>query len=367
MITLLLVLLPVLIIPWIVRLIWPKEITWLEMGSIAALGAVITATVYAVGAYSETADEEIWSGQIIQKQRVHDTYEESYECNCTTSRDSKGNTKRSCQTCYRTHYTVEWNCNTTIGSFQYDKLDRTSRSVYLSPDPQNYTVAQVGDPVSRSVGFTNYVKAVPDSLFHAHNIQKFEKMLPEYPGQIYSMYKINRALSVGVPVPDLAQWNQDISLALRTLGPQKQANIIVLFANTADQSYVQALEGKWIGGKKNDIIVVMGVTQYPKIDFVTISSWTDKQIFKVELRNAIMDIGEVNRPKIMAAITEHTNKSFVRKQMKDFEYLKAQIEPPTWVLTLAVILGMIASLGSTYYFYHNDPFGGSSYRRGRRF
>lgn len=363
MITLLMVLVPVLLMPWIVRLVWPHEITWLEMGATLVIGVILSVSVYAVGVYGETSDEEIWSGQIVSKQRVHDTYEEPYECNCTTRRDSKGNPKRSCQTCYRTHYTVEWNCNTTIGSFQYDKLDETSRRVYMSPDPQIYTNAAIGEPVSKSVSFTNYVKAVPDSLFHAHNIQKFEKMLPEYPGHIYNMYKINRALSAGVPVPDLQQWNQDISLALRTLGPQKQANIIVVFANTADQTYVQALEGKWIGGKKNDIIVVMGVTQYPKIDFVTVSSWTDSQIFKVELRNAILEIGEIDRPKIMAAIAQHTQKSFVRKQMKDFEYLKAQIEPPTWVLTLAVILGIIASLGSSYYFYHNDPFGGNSRRR----
>jgi len=354
-----------MILPWIAKAVWPHEIKWAEMAVASVLAIVVAGAVYGFGLYDQTADQEIWNGQLVSKQRIHDTYEQSYECNCTSSTDSKGNTTRSCQTCYETHYTVEWLCNTTIGTLQYDKLDSTSRSVYKKPDPFLYTRAQVGDPVSRSVAFTNYVKAVPDSLFHQHDIQKFEKLIPPYPGNIYELYRINRALAAGVMIPDLADWNQDISLILRKLGPQKQANVITVFVNTNDMNYVQALEGKWIGGKKNDIIVIMGVTQYPKIDWVAVSSWTDSQIFKVQLRDAITEIGVVDRSKIIAAIEQHTMKSFVRKKMKDFEYLKAQIEPSATVLTLAVILSMLASIGSTFYFYKYDPFG-SSYRSSRR-
>jgi hypothetical protein len=220
-------------------------------------------------------------------------------------------------------------------------------------EPPRWTQVKTGDPVCTTHSFTNYVKAVPDSLFHANLTHKFDALVPEYPDGVYDYYKLNRAISVGVPVPDILQWNADISDILRTLGPSKQANVIVIFVNTSDESYLHALEGKWIGGKKNDIIVILGITKYPKIDFVAISSWTDAQLFKVQLRDDIAAVGTVDRAKIIQAIQTNTAKAFQRKHMKDFEYLKSQIEPPMWVLILAVLLGIVASIATTYFVHRN--------------
>lgn len=358
---LLVVLVLPMILPWIAKIMWKHEITWAEMACTLVIGAALSAGVYFAGAHAQTADTEIINGEVTDKERVHGSYTRSYECRCSTN--SKG--VRSCSTCYEDHYTVTWNCKTNLGTIRIDHKDRTSRSVYLTPDPDRYTVIQRGDPVAMEHGFTNYVKAVPDSLFHANQTKKFDALIPKYPDEVFDYYKINRTFAMGVSVPDLAQWNQDISVMLRKLGPQKQANVVVLFVNTADQSYLHALEGKWIGGKKNDIIVIIGTTAYPKIDWVAVSSWTDKQLFKVQLRDEIMALGNVDRSQIIAAIDKHTMSTYVRKSMKDFEYLKSQIEPPVWVLILAVILGMIASGGLTWYFYHNDPFGSGAgtYRR----
>lgn len=361
---LLLIILIPLVLPWIARMIWPREISWKEMGIATVAGVAISGGVYWAGLYAQTADTEILNGEVTGKQRIHDSYVRTYECMCST--DSKGN--RSCSTCTEDHYTVEWKCNTNLGGIRIDYKDSTWRSVYNTPDPQRYTIIRNGDPVAVEHSFTNYVKAVPDSLFHNVDTHKFEKLIPTYPDDVFDFYRINRAFAMGVAVPDLADWNQDISLMLRKLGPQRQANVIVVFANTADQSYLYALEGKWIGGKKNDIIVVLGVTQYPKIDWVGVSSWTDKALFKVQLRDDIMALGNVDRAQIIQAIDKNTMATFKRKSMKDFEYLKHQIEPPTWVLILALVLGIVASVGATFYFYRNDPFGsgGGMYRR-RRF
>ena len=124
-------------------------------------------------------------------------------------------------------------------------------------------------------------------------------MVPTYPKNIQDYYRINRAISVGVAVPDIQQWNADISNILKQLGPQKQANVIVLFVNTNDPQYEYALRSAWLGGKKNDIVVMIGSTEYPKIDWVRVMSWTDKEIFKIELRDAIQELENIDREKII--------------------------------------------------------------------
>jgi hypothetical protein len=214
----------------------------------------------------------------------------------------------------------------------------------------------VGDPVARAHSFTNYIKAAPGSLFHAKLLltKQYADKLPPYPSHIYDYYNINRVLSVGVPVPDLAAWNTSVSHMMRKLGPQRHANVIIVFVNTADSSYVHALEGAWLGGKKNDIVVVIGTTTYPNIDWVRIMSWTDREVFKVQLRDDLEALKTVDRPAVLGIIEKHTMSTFVRRSMKDFEYLQEEIEPPLWVVVLAGIAGLITMLGSTYFFYRND-------------
>ena len=349
--TLLLILLPVFIIPWITKLIWPRAISWVEIGSAFGVGVMLTLVVYFCGVVSLTHDVEILNGQVTSKSRDKVSCRHSYQCNCHTSCSGSGKSQscsEHCDTCYEHSYDVDWVVHSNVTDCRIQTIDRQGLN-----EPPRWTQVKTGDPFSATHSFTNYVKAVPESLFHANLTHKFDALVPEYPDGIYDYYKLNRAIAVGVPVPDISQWNADISDILRSLGPSKQANVIVIFVNTSDESYLHALEGKWIGGKKNDIIVILGVTKYPKIDFVAISSWTDAQLFKVQLRDDITAVGTVDRVKIIQVIQTNTAKAFQRKHMKDFEYLKSQIEPPTWVLILAVLLGIIASIATTYFVHRN--------------
>lgn len=365
MILLLIILLP-FICAAIARIVWPHRIQWVELAVAVVVSVAISASIYGLGLVGQTNDTEVINGQVTAKSRDHGHYLQSYSCRCKTRCSGAGKHRScstSCDTCYEDRYTVSWNCKTTLGEFSIQHLDRGSRSVYLSPDPTRYTIIQPGDPVAKTSFFTNYVKAAPDSLYHKNTIDKFKTLIPAYPDNIYDIYRIDRALAMGVNVPELPKWNADISNMLRELGPLKQLNAIILFVNTSDSSYIHALEGAWNGGKKNDVIVVIGTTSYPKIDWVRVSSWTDSQLFKVQLRDEITSQGTIDRQKIIHAIDTHARSSYKRKLMKDFEYLAAQIEPPTWVLILSAVLGILISVGASYYFYLHDPFTTASYGR----
>lgn len=350
--TLLLCLIPVLFMPLLAKLVFPHKIQWLEMVLILAAGVILTAGIYAAGTFQATADVEILNGEVTSKKREHGEYTRTYDCNCV-SRTVNGVTSRTCQTCSEQRYTVEWNVFSNIGSFEIDSEDSAWKSVYNKADPPLFARAQNGDPVAKRHKYTNFIKAAPDSLIRAWDIKKYGNLIPPYPSDIYNVYNINRALAVDVAIPDIDQWNKAISNMLKILGPQRQANVVVVFTKL-DQSYLQAIEGKWLGGKKNDIVVVIGTSQYPQIDWVGVASWTPQELFKVQLRDSIVAVGVVDRDKIINQIQAHTLATFKRREMKDFEYLQYQIEPPTWALILAIISGIVTSLGLSYFFYHND-------------
>lgn len=288
---------------------------------------------------SAVNDTEIWSGQVTEKNRVHGHYSQPYDCFCST--DSKGN--RSCQTCYEDHYTVNWACDTTIGSFTIKSLDSTSRSVYNTDDPARYREIKKGDPVSKTNTYTNYVQAVPNSLFAVIDKNKANTFnVPPYPDSIYDIYKIDRFLSPGFSFTDAKQWNDDISNRLRELGPSKQVNVIIVVTKQIDPTYVYALRDRWEGANKNDVVVIIGSENGSKINFVDVVSWTKSEIFKIELKDRIQSIGIIERTQVINAVFDQISKNFERRRMREFEYLKGEIDPPTWLivsLVVALIIG----------------------------
>lgn len=341
-----------------------RKDSWQLPAIFAGVGIALVFVVFVVAKGTQTADIEIINGKITEKQRIHDTYEQSYPCNCRSVSSGSGQNATSttvCDTCYETHYTVEFKCDSTIGSYQIDKEDSTLRSVYKIPDHPRWTVIRAGDPVSKSHRYQNYVQAVPESLFKpapAVLKAKFAGLIPTYPDQIYDLYKVNRFLSPGHSVPDAALWNNDISMMLRDLGPQKQVNAIVVIAKTDDLDYEYALRDAWEGVNKNDVVLLIGSKEYPKIDYVRVLTWSKSEIFKIELRDNVEALGVIQREPIMGLLQAQIAKNFDRRHMRDFEYLQAEIDPPTWVIVL--LLAVLGAAGGFVYYKTSQAIGRTS-------
>lgn len=326
----------------------PKDIRIQAAGIGCAVGMALVGIVFGVSYGSAVQDTEIWNGKVLDKTRKHDTYEESYKCRCRTVTKSSGFgenrrtwTEEECDTCYRTHYTVKWSCDTTIGSFTIQSLDELSRSVYNSPDPHRWVIIKPGDPVSDTRMYTNYVQAVSNSLFAAadENIMKsFEPILVPYPDKIYDFYHIDRFISPGFAFSDADSWNRDISNMLIDLGTTKQANAIIVVAKTADRSYTAALRTKWEGANKNDVVLVIGSLDGQKIEFVDVITWSKNEIFRVQLTDAIESIGIISRPQIISAVHTQIAKNFERRRMREFEYLKGEIDPSDTAIAITVMI-----------------------------
>jgi len=348
--------------PFIAQRIWHTKINYQEMALQIVLVTVVVAGVWQIGKWGQTVDTEVWNGQVISKQRIHDEYTRSYECNCSESCSGSGSSRScytTCDTCYEDHYTVEWLANTTVGKVQFDYKDSTWRSVYNSPDPAVYTNCKKGHPASIEHNYTNYVQAVPESLFNDNSsfAEQFAGKIPAYP-RVYGFYKFNRVINVDSSVPQsfVTDLDTQIDNTLKVLGPTKQVNIIVILTEIDDPSYRFAIENAWLGGEKNDVIVMVGLDGNT-ITWVDIMTWalnSGNELFHVTLRDALTNLKTIDSPDLALTITNIVASKYDRPRMADYEYLADEVEPAGWVIILAIVLAIGGSLGLTFVFHRVD-------------
>lgn len=330
----------------------PLHLIWGKVGAALLFGMLIVAIFFALGTNYKTHDVEILNGEVTGKEREHDHYVHSYSCNCKTVTHGSGDSKYTtteCDTCYEDRYTVTWYCYTNLKNFTIEHLDKSSKRVYETPDPRRYVVIQKGDPVSISNSYINWIKAVPDSLMkplQTFQVEKYAGKIPPYPGDIYDIYKIDRVIGVGVTVPNARDWNDKLSRALRTMGPQRQANAIIVFTNEPDAMYAEALRDAWVNGKKNDIVVVIGVDSFSRpAKWVKILALTKENIFQINLRDRLLNLPSLTSELVVNTIFDETHTSYARKSMHDFSYLENEILPSTGFIVTIVILNLLLNIG----------------------
>lgn len=306
------------------------------------------------------SETEIINGEITAKKRVHGSYIESYSCNCVTTCRPSGKTtscSTHCQTCFRTHYTVDWFAESTIGRINLDRNDWTSPAVYALPDPDQYKRCEVGQPAAREHDYLNYIKAVPESLFHLNPmLTVYDKFIPHYP-RVFDFYRVNRVLNVGTDI-DVTKLNDLLNQKLKKLGPSKQVNVIVILTNIQEPTFKFAIENAWLAGNKNDVIVYLGLDG-KKIVWADATVWvknTGNEYAAVLLRDKIKDLGIFDETQISNTVAATIAAEYTRPEMEKFEYLLDQIQPPLWVVILAVLISIGGSLGLTYYFHKNEVF-----------
>jgi len=329
-----------------------------ELGVQTAVMAIIA---YGIS-WQNTSDTEVWNGKVSKKAREVVSCEHSYTCNCVTVSCGKDCSTTICQTCYEHSYDVDWAVYSSIGSRL--TIDRVSRQGVAKPS--RWDAVEIGESFSETHGYTNYIKGSPDTLFrHQGLTERFKDKLPGYPRQVYDYYKLDRLVTVGAAVDDPKQWNLDLMNLNAELGHWKQVNAIVVVTKNQPDEYFYALEQHWIGGKKNDVVLVIDIDDANKIDWVNIMGWTDNKIFQVALRDEIQQIGVLNRDLIMKSLHDNIAHNFLRKPMKDFEYLSGMIKPTTGQWIFAMVFGLILSVGMGIFLEKNDIFDEETKRRYR--
>lgn len=336
-----------------------KRIEWKEYLIMTATQAVIAGLCCLAVSCENTSDVEILNGQVTRKQMNRVSCSHSYSCNCvrSCSTDSKGNESCTeiCQTCYDHSYDQDWDVYTTLGTMTIDRADRQGLE-----EPVRWSRVIIGEPVSTSHTYENYIKAAPDTLFrNKGSAEKYKGQIPAYPEEIYDYYRINRLVEVGTNVAHKHKWNEQLSELNKKLGPTHQANVIVVFTKKPHE-YFHALRQAWIGGKKNDIIVVIGLKYNSQPVWTEIMAWSQNKTIDVKLRNRIQELEIISPETLIPVIDSAVSQYYKRKPMHDFEYLVSTITPTFGQWMFGLIVGILVAIGQVM-FYSQEHVGFGSY------
>ncbi len=330
----------------------PEQITLkeflIQMGVIVVV--VLIATV--IIRHQNLMATEVWNGHVTKKwhQRVHCRHD--YECFCYTTCDSKGNCTKHCQTCYEHDYDVDWLVRDNTGkTWDIDSPDRQGLVM-----PRFWDAVIIGEPTSHLHSYKNYIKAAADSLFHREGlVEKYSKLLPKYPDTIYHRWRLDRIIRMGgVKVDNIKELNYRLSEINGELGSKKQCNAIVVLIKNQPREYLYALEQYWVGGNKNDIVLVISVDDENKIQWADVLAFVQKSIFKIELRDEIQKMPILEMDKVLTTLEDQIKKNYKRKRMRDFEYLTASITPSTTQYVVTIIICTILSVGLSIIFHRED-------------
>jgi hypothetical protein len=327
------------------------SITWKEFLLQMAIVVVIVLIGYFVSRYESTQDTEVWNAVVVDKKSERVSCEHSYPCRCRPVSCGKNCTTTHCDTCYEHSYDVSWYVDTTAKErFEIDRVNRQG-----TEEPPRWAQVRMGAPTARLHTFTNYIKANPDSLLNRRG-EVSQYTVPAYPLNLYDYHYVDRFIA-DVGVGSLKEWNRDVQVLNSSLGVEKQVNIVVVVTEHPE-SFSHELENTWLGGKKNDLIVLIGSKDHETIDWVRVLSWSHSEVLKVELRDDILELGSLTkREEIVSSIKTHVQSGFVRMEMEDYKYLLAGLEPSAIAMWILTSISLILSVGLSWLFYREDIFG----------
>lgn len=324
------------------------EVNLKEFLVLEAVVVIVISVGFAIGAYNRTADKEIWSGTIAEKHTGLTTC----SCHCVQVCSGSGKSRschQVCQICPQRF----WKATTTNDESAYYRLGMCD--VPGQSTPKRYDAIVIGEPTAIEHHYANYVKGSENTIFKRSgtDLEKFKDQIPAYP-RVYDYYRADRFISE--PNDDHQKhWNEQLAIENGKIGAAKQVSMIVIVTKASDPSYLEALRQSWIGAKKNDFVVVVGAPEYPKIAWAGVLSWSNAEEAKIAVRDRIMGLSEFDGEVVIKIISEEVNAKYVRREMKDFEYLKASIEPAALVKKILFFLGIAISVGLTIWFWREDP------------
>lgn len=327
-----------------------KEYIWKEFGIQAASTFVFVVLIYSLlfSTTTDLIDNEYWSAKVSKfeyyeawKEEV--TYTESYSCG--SSKHPKTCTRTKTRIDYHPPY---WQITTSNGEivsmtrseyktasnqFGHKEVDiRRFDQVSYGDGDKYVSIPNIIIPTSVSHTYENLVKAVKSNVVHTkvpqENIDLALKAgtLKDYPTRYKDKFgapKLNRFIDVtGVVKSDYINPLNNMSIAI---GQVKQGNPIIYVVNES-RSFTDVISQHWGKGKKNDITLVVGIDDSGLIVWSDMITYTNNTDFIVDMQNDFLTL-DMNKDstKILAIYKKHVMNGYIRKEMKEFAYLKDNI------------------------------------------
>lgn len=333
---------------------------WWEclLGGLAAF--LIAGMLHAIALSGMTADIETWSGQI-NLATFYPEWIEEYTVTHYTH-DSKGNITGSYVTYHHTTHREYWEIYSNIETSyrvtykSYVEIckafggqiskEKVYKSGFDGGDPhiyncQNRTGCII--PITDTRRWENRIKAAP-TVF---SFIKVPKGIPvfDWP-KTEDAFKSTRLLGSAANTISISEFD----CMMAKLGPVSRVNVIMIGFGNQDSSIAQYQQAKFIGGKKNDLVLCYGggTPTEPKWSFVF--GWTENELVKRNLESILLqykvDTG------ILPIVEAEIKKNYKLKDWSKFDYIS--IEAPTWAYWVFFIVMIGSQVGWYFFAYYND-------------
>lgn len=340
-------------IVWTVAVkLFPHTISWKEGALMLGIQSILMVVVYYGSLYGKGYDVQILNGQVTNKYSEHVSCEHSYSCNCrqSCSRSGKSRTCHEvCSTCYEHSFDVDWVVKSDIGSTDISRVNRQG-----TKEPPRWSAVYIGEPFAKESSYYNYIKASPFSIFNRKDVENVTET-PDYPS-VKDYYKINRVIDFHSDYVHDEKFNTLLNERMKTLGPTKKVNLVVVL-HSLDKNFEEAYKNKNLGGKINDVTLLLNVDKEGNINSVNAYSWSKDDLLNIKLRDAILDIGKFDDEKVSQAIGNIIVQSYEGRDIKEFEYLDSEVELPEWAIYFLLIFGTLFPFVSAFVAQRVDIFG----------
>jgi len=351
-----------------------KEMVLKEFGIQIGLTTVFVFGIYTLmfSVTTDLVDSEQWNGTVT-KAVYYEGYEYEYDCSYESCTGSGKN--ETCVTIPRTcesWRSPDWVGYSTVGSFGISKTEyrkyagkfgHIERDVYHGDQTTSSKLKGEGDewtssvrgnmPVSLTKRYENLVVAANANVINVKTSEADIKMLKkegklrEYPTKYSDAFGVPHQARVidTTGTINVIDWTKSLDITAMMVGPTKQANPIIYITDEG-QDFKYILEAYWKGAKKNDIVLILGVSEN-KVVWSDVIAWTNNTDFMIEMQQPStweLQSGLVTCGAMMSRI----NDFYVRKPMKEFEYLKENITLD-WKWQLMIFLANLGLSGMFFY------------------
>lgn len=340
-----LIFVPAVLITLFAKFYWHKDICGKE-GLISLglnlLSSLVFCTVFVFYGMSQTSDYYLVTGNVQSKQQQRVSCSHSYQCNCRDVCSGSGDSRtctRVCDTCYEHSHDYDWVVRTSVGNLTIDRVNRRGDRM-----PPRFREVKIGEPATLQRSFRNYLLADSDSLF-VYNVEH-RHSVANYP-RVYDYYRINRV--IGTP-PNTSR--EKLNNHLNEYLVNKRYNVIVVFTRE-DENYFYSVAANWVGGKKNDIIMVYGIDG-DEVKWFRSTSYgmgIDNRLLHDKL--LIMSRGKTFDLSLVDEQLQLINGEFRQTSTEQFEHLKYAIEIPWFVYLIVLLLNVGTSVGIATFMRNN--------------
>lgn len=340
-----------LAVVWIVAMhLFPHRVTLKEGLIMLVIQTCVISAIIFGSLYGQGSDVQILNGEVTGKSREEVSCSHSYSCNCRTTCSGSGSSRtcsQVCQTCYEHNYDVEWNVQSSIGYHtEIATIDRQGLK-----EPPRWSSVKIGEPFAVQDSYYNYIKASPFSIFNKSELDN-QVTIPAYLS-VHDYYRINRVIDFDSDYKPSGELNNLLNYSLRKLGTEKKVNVVVVL-HSKGNLFSESLRARTLGGKINDVYLVLGVDKEGDFKHVAVFSWSKSDVVNVKLRDALLEIGKYDAVAINKVVQENILQYYEPRSIEDFKYLDDEVEVPTYAIWMVMIFGILFPFGSAYIAYRHE-------------